>query len=210
MLTPNRFFQFLLCFFPLHVHAKTIETRGHMFKIEEENLLSYIQKKLSSSWSEKNYQSTLQKIFVKAKTPEPVIFLKEAIRKKTFYFDPTYVVQEDVRTPQGRVLVRKGYSYNPLEKTKLSSSLLFLDGNNEKHIAWAKTQKDLCKWILIRGNPFDLEDQEKRPIYFDQDGAVSRKFQLRNVPAKISQDGLVLKIEEFPVSEFFTEEIIHE
>lgn len=202
----NRLFKIFLCFFPFHVHAKTIETKGHMFKIEEENILSYIQKKLSSSWSEQNYQSTLQKIFVKAKTPESVSFLKEAMRKRTFYFDPTYVVQEDIKTPQGRVLIQKGYSYNPLEKTKLASSLLFLDGTNEKHIAWAKAQKEFCKWILIKGNPFDLEDKEKRPIYFDQGGVISRKFQLKNVPAKISQDGLVLKIEEFPVSE----EIIHE
>ena len=45
-------------------------------------------------------------------------------------------------------------------------------------------------------NPFKLEEQKNRPVYFDQNGFLIDKFKLEHIPARLSQDGLLLKIEE--------------
>jgi hypothetical protein len=121
-------------------------------------------------------------------------------KSRVFHYDPTYVVPESVTDGQGKVIARKGATVNPLKGLELSSGLLFLDGTNPAHIQWAAKQKGSFKWILVRGNPFALEEQEKRPVYFDQNAFTTKKLRIQHVPARVTQDGLKLKIEEVPIN----------
>ena len=49
---------------------------------------------------------------------------------------------------------------------------------------------------LVKGKPLDLEAKEKLPTYFDQFGSLTHKLKIKHVPAKVTQEGLQLKIEE--------------
>ena len=85
---------------------------------------------------------------------------------------------------------------NPLEHISLSSGLIFLDGTRETHLAWAREQVGNFKWILVKGKPIEIEEKEKRPIYFDQLGVYTSRFHIENIPAKVIQRGKHLQVEE--------------
>ena len=62
------------------------------------------------------------------------------------------------------------------------------------HVVWAAQQPG--KIILVKGAPLALEKQYHRWFYFDQAGLLTRKFAITQVPARITQFGKMLKIEE--------------
>lgn len=131
--------------------------------------------------------------------PEPVSGLLSASETRSFYFDPTVEMGKEVKDLEGRVIVRRGERINPLETVSLSEELLFFDGGNPLHIAWAKEQKG--RWILVAGSPSELEESEERPVYFDQLGVLTERLGLQRIPCRVSQEGLLLKIEEFATEE---------
>jgi conjugal transfer pilus assembly protein TraW len=50
--------------------------------------------------------------------------------------------------------------------------------------------------ILTGGSYLELMRQWKRPVFYDQQGALTEKLGIRHVPALVSQEGNKLKIEE--------------
>lgn len=176
--------------------GKDFGLRGELFPIVEENLILVLQKRLSSNPSHNPVQPLLKKIEEKAKHPKLKFVPPNATKNRTFHYDPSYTVPASIKNEKGIVIVQQGTKINPLKHLPLSSTLLFFDGNNPAHIQWAEAQKDPTKWILVDGNPFKLEEQKNRPVYFDQNGFLIDKFKLEHIPARLSQDGLLLKIEE--------------
>lgn len=110
--------------------------------------------------------------------------------------DLTFRVDRDIQDTKGTLIAKKGTMVNPLERIQLSSGLLFFDGSKESHLAWARQQTGDFKWILVDGKPIEIEEKEKRPVYFDQKGAYTSRFQIKNIPAKVIQKGKHLLIEE--------------
>ena len=49
---------------------------------------------------------------------------------------------------------------------------------------------------LIKGSYREWEKRYRRPIYFDQYGVLVKTFDIKNIPAQVSQDRDKLKIEE--------------
>lgn len=177
------------------VCSKDFGIMGKTFPIEEESFLSFLQKKLSSSAFSKE---SAQLVRNKARNPKAFQEIKYAKERRTFLFDPSVRVGKDILDQKGRVVVKKGTVVNPLEQLKLSTGLLLLDGNLESHIKWAKSHQKSFKWILVRGSPIDLEETEKRPVFFDQLG-ISAHFKVEHYPARITQKGNRLLIEEIPL-----------
>ena len=191
----------LSLFWLFPVDGKDFGIQGELFPIEEENLILFLQKQLSSKIYAVTHLpfSTLQEDLtrqIQLKDVPP-----EAHVGRTFYYDPTFTVNEPISDHHGTIIVPQGTRINPLRETTLSSGLLFFDGTNPSHIAWAQNQKGDFKWILVRGNPFELEQQEKRPVYFDQKRFSLSKFQIQNIPARVTQEVLLLKIEEIALKE---------
>ena len=89
---------------------------------------------------------------------------------------------------------------NPLDTVSWGAPLLFLDGDDLDQIAWAKRQDSQAKWVLVKGKPLDLQKQRKRAIYFDQGGLLVRKFGIKQVPCRITQQAKSLKIEEIKLT----------
>jgi len=68
-------------------------------------------------------------------------------------------------------------------------------------VKWARKEEGECKWVLIRGNPIALEEQEKRGVFFDQQGAICAHFGIEKVPCRLKQEGKRVLIEEIPINE---------
>ena len=186
------------------LQAQDLGCKGNVFPVAEDSLVRYLQKEAEAiSWEKRNQilADAKQQLLTSARTPRTVPFLKETEEKRIFHLDLSYQAQEEIRDDSGGVIIRKGQMINPLKTIFLSSCLLFFDGENQEHIAWAKRQTGRVKWILVKGSPTLLEEKELRAVYFDQGGRYSTLFQLERIPARISQDGDLLLIEEIPAKQ---------
>lgn len=201
------YFLTCVCVFALlmgPLSAKDLGLHGSHFSIEEEDFLQHIQHKLSALSSEQKMylEKQLKDHYIAlAEEPPAVEGLREASAYRTYTVDPSITVAADITDHEGRIIVPQGTVLNPLTLCGLTEELLFLDGDQPSHLEWARQQSPTAKWILVKGKPLALEHTENRKIYFDQFGLLSRKFRLLHIPAKVSQDGMRLKVEEIPIKE---------
>jgi conjugal transfer pilus assembly protein TraW len=182
--------------------AKDLGIQGHLFPIEEEDLLESLKNKIAHlSENEVNMiQGKVQNHYAtQVQNPSPIPSLQEAKVYHLFYLNPTICAEEEIKDHKGHMVVTKGKCFNPLETIVHLDALLFFDAANPMHLAWAKRENQRNKWVLVKGQPLELEEQENRPVYFDQLGILVKKFNIHHLPAKVSRDGLQLKIEEFPL-----------
>lgn len=189
---------FLVSVLSCTLNAKDLGTYGHTYPIIEKSLLDHIKEKigqLSKDESEEILEK-LQTRYIELITQPRSVGLKECQKTRVAYYDPSICLFEDIKDADGKVIIPKGTSYNPLSVTALREDLLFFDGSNPKHVAWAKENQG--KWILTNGKPIELEISENRPVYFDQMGTISKKLGIKAIPAKVSQENMKLRIEEMP------------
>lgn len=188
----------------LGVQAKNLGTWGKTFAIQEPDLLQVIETKLAhlqNSGKLDALQKTWQQQAKTAvKRPKPVSHIRHTSQPRTFYFDPSVTIPEDFKDHQGTVFQKAGTRVNPLKTVSLTKALLFLDGDDAAQIQWAlaetKTRNHKTTLILVKGSPTQHMAQTKQRFYFDQGGRLVEKFGIEQVPARVSQAGLLLKVEE--------------
>ncbi len=175
------------------VLAKDFGVQGHCFAIVEENILELIEKKLKNidlkTLNEKLKQQTIDYV----ENPKAIAGIISAKENKIFYFDPSYVVQENIYDHKSTLIQAKGTKINPLDHVALSKPLIFIDGDDEKQVNLALTYRR-AKLILVKGSPLKLQRTHKRWIYFDQAGFITSKLKIREVPALVEQEEKRLKI----------------
>jgi conjugal transfer pilus assembly protein TraW len=119
---------------------------------------------------------------------------------RTHYFDPTITANEELRTPDGKTVVARGTTVNPLNVVSMSKALLFFDASDKDQVSYATAfiakQKIPVKAVLTGGSYMALMRQWKSPVYFDQGAALVSKLGIRQVPAIVYQEGKRLRIDE--------------
>lgn len=134
--------------------------------------------------------------------PNAVQGLAPAIRKRTFYFDPTLTVNQDIVTPDGVVLARVGDQVNPLDQVAWSGVWLFFDASDSAQLREASKfiaeARGLVKPVLVGGSYAEASKVLARRVYFDQRGLLVRRFRIQAVPATVRQEGSRLRVDEFP------------
>lgn len=185
--------------------AQDLGQVGAVFEITEPCLLTTIQKRLQA-FQQTGKLDVLQKEFEgrvrrSLERPRPVAGLAKAWEKKTRSFDPSLTLRSDLKDRGGRVFARAGQRINPLQYVSFGADVLFFDGDDPEQVAWAQREPASSGWVLVKGAPFELQNQVGRPVYFDQGGILAKKFDLQAVPTRVRQEGLVLRIEEVPPQE---------
>ena len=105
--------------------ANDLGKLGNTFKIEEEAFTLMMKRKLAEIDMEAEREK-MQKIAIdKVENPVAVIGITGAGENGTFYFDPTYTLDEDAVLPCGKVLHKAGTTVNPLEHMDLNRRLFF-------------------------------------------------------------------------------------
>lgn len=183
--------------------AKDFGIHGKVFPILEEDLLEFIKDKTQNlSESELTIlQTKIQKHFVKQFNEPRPLDLRNAKEYRSRFFDPSVNVNNDILDHTGKIIVKKGTNINPLEFVSLPQELIFFDSTQISQLTWARNQEKNAKWILVKGKPLELEKTEGRPVYFDQFGVLTKKLSIQCIPSKVSQEGKLLKIEEFLMKE---------
>jgi conjugal transfer pilus assembly protein TraW len=199
----------LLLFAPLAMlaRAEDLGTIGPTYAIEEPHLLTAIEQQLRA----KQASGELARLEAEAKhrivdaieNPAPLPGIARAERPRSFYFDPSIVVSENITDAKGNILVPAGTRQNPLAVVSLTKQLIFFDGRDERQVTWAREAiarfEGKVKPILVAGSYLVLMQRWQLPVYFDQQGALTRKLGITHVPALVSQEGLRLRIDELPL-----------
>jgi conjugal transfer pilus assembly protein TraW len=184
--------------------AVDLGTIGPTYGIAEPHLLEFIQQRLR----DKERTGELQRLIQEARSrgvaavqhPAPVAGLRTTGAARTFYFDPSFTLDRNIVDAQGRLLFPAGTRKNPLEVVSMSKRLLFFDARDGRQVSRAKEliarHDGQVKPILTGGSYLDLMKVWRLPVYYDQQGALTRRFGIRQVPAIVSQEGLRLRIDE--------------
>ena len=185
--------------------AKDFGIMGQVFEIKEQSLLEYIKQKLNllkaSGELELKQNEMKEKVRNYVNRPYRVKGIVTTTEPREYYYDPTYTVVNDIKDQDGRVFIEAGKRVNPLEMMPLSYKMLFIDGDDDAQVKWGLEQakKDKVKIILVNGAIIDLMKENKVRFYFDQQGVLSKKFGIKQVPASVEQKDLQLLIKELVV-----------
>ena len=190
------------------VRAMDLGVIGPTYEISEPHLLQMIEQRLR----EKERSGELGRLQAEArergiatvKNPAPVAGLRATETVRTFYFDPSFILDRNILGPQGELLFAAGTRKNPLEVVSLSRHLLFFDARDPRQVGRARQLIALyqgrVKPILVGGAYLDLMQSWHLPVYYDQQGLLTRRLGITQVPALVSQEGLRLRIDELAVS----------
>jgi conjugal transfer pilus assembly protein TraW len=190
------------------VRAMDLGVIGPTFEINEPHLLQMIEQRLR----EKERSGELGRLEAEArergiatvKNPPPVTGLRATETVRTFYFDPSFTLDRNILGPQGELLFAAGTRKNPLEVVSLSRHLLFFDARDPRQVGRARqlitVYQGRVKPILVGGSYLDLMQSWHVPVYYDQQGLLTRRLGITQVPALVSQEGLRLRIDELAVS----------
>jgi conjugal transfer pilus assembly protein TraW len=182
--------------------SETIDlgTFGPVFSVEEENMIVALKRKLQLLEEagkldalKEQWKHKIQESFKRPKFVDGIINTVEA---KSFHHDPTLVIEHDIQTPKGDYLARKGDTLNPLLVMKPEKGFLFINGEVDDHIEFAKHNLEHFDVVLVAGSPLDAERQLKVPVFFDQGGYLTRHYGIKQVPALLSVDHNLLLIRE--------------
>ena len=190
------------------VRAMDLGIIGPTYEISEPHLLQMIEQRLRA----KERSGELGRLEAEArkrgiatvKNPPPVTGLRPTDTVRTFYFDPSFTLDRNLLGPQGELLFAAGTRKNPLEVVSLSRHLLFFDARDPRQVGRARQLIALyqgrVKPILVGGSYLDLMQSWHVPVYYDQQGLLTRRLGITQVPALVSQEGLRLRIDELAVS----------
>lgn len=188
-------------------HAADAGVIGPTYKIAEPHLLRFIEQRLRDKAASGELQRLEQEARIRSidtvRNPEPVAGLVITQTKRTFYFDPTYVLDRNVSDAQGRLMFAAGTRANPLDIVSLSRRLFFFDARDPRQVAQARSlmqrYEGKVKPILTAGSYLDLMQAWRSPVYYDQHGLLTKRLGIRQVPALVSQEGRRLRIDELEV-----------
>jgi conjugal transfer pilus assembly protein TraW len=200
---------------PQLITAQDFGQVGAVFEIKEEGFVAMMQRKLSELDIDKYRKEMTDLAKDRVENPPPVRDLEQAERDREYYYDPTYVLPDDAKLPDGTILYKAGTSVNPLEHMKLERRMIFIDGRVSKQVEWlkdylhearntnaeAKTNEEPLqnRIILTGGKIFDLQEELGEILYFDQAGELTGKFGIKFLPAVAMQENKYLKIKEFHI-----------
>jgi conjugal transfer pilus assembly protein TraW len=189
------------------VYARDLGKHGSTFEIFEPNMLIYIQDHLkrmeASGELAKKQQAMKERTKEYAASPTPVSSIGNTTKARKWHIDPTYTVPEDIIDHHGHILHAAGTQVNPLATQALPSPLIFINGDCEGQMEWAqgltKTLSPAPKIVLTSGPITELMKNYQLRLYFDQQGILSKRLHVTEVPALITQEELKLKGEAFVV-----------
>lgn len=203
LIHPHLFAILLFSLSPI-AYAEELGVVGPTYDIAELDLLEAIQSRLNrmekSGELDRKQGEYRDHVVGAIEKPKPVPGLKTTAAKRTYFIDPTWTLDRDIRSADGALLFARGLKVNPLDHTSLREKLVFFDGRDRRQISFARqmlrNHDRAVKPILVAGEPLNLMRGWKRQVFYDQGGTLVRRLGIRQVPAVVTQDGKRLRVDE--------------
>ncbi|HEZ4832874.1 TPA: conjugal transfer protein TraW [Neisseria meningitidis] len=130
---------------------------------------------------------------------QPLEGLAKATKGSVRYFDPSYTLTETIYDQDGQIIAPAGTVVKPLEVAPILFKMFFFDGREPDQIELAKKLAaeygESFMPILTAGNWYELSLEMNQAVYYDQEGRMSKSFQLNEVPSLVSQERDRLRVE---------------
>ena len=186
----------LLLLAPLQ--GRDLGVMGPVFEIREKSLLEIIQERLQALAQSSKLKSHQKEIQERVKNsilnPSPIPGITKATETSSHTYDPSILLDEDIKDHKGTVISAKGTKINPLDYHSFGKPLLLIQGEDQEQVSWALKQD--AKIVLVSGKPLHLSKRHQTRFYYDQGGILIQKFGIKAVPVRISQQGKALRIEQ--------------
>jgi conjugal transfer pilus assembly protein TraW len=196
------------CLFTQLGYAKNLGVYGTTFEILEPDFKEFIYARLNQLQQNGELEKLNKRFLMNVKKhtlrPTPVVGLTTTNNPQTFYYDPTYVLKEDIKDAAGKVITAKGTIVNPFDVVTLHSVMLFFNAEDRKQIKWAKEESQKyshIKYVLVQGNIKESGNTLADRVYFDQYGSITKQLGIKRIPSLVKQEGKRLKIQEFSLDE---------
>lgn len=186
-------------------HARDLGVMGQTWAIEEPDLLATIGNRLATMQANGGVERMQQTLVARARErvmrPAPVAGLVRATAARSWTYDPSIVVEHDIRDAKGNLIAARGLRVNPLDFVQMKTALVFIDGDDGAQVEWATKAftPGNAKIIFTSGSPFLAMKERQRRFYFDQRGQLTGKFGIAHLPAVVRQAGDTLAVEEIVV-----------
>ena len=180
--------------------AKDLGVRGATWPVAEPDLLDAVAARLEALRDAGAFARWEAEAKARARAhleaPPRAPGIGPATEDRSRRLDPSITVARDLAAPDGTVLARAGARVNPLDHVRLARPLLLVDGTRAVEVAWALRHPAPATLVLVAGRPLALARAHRRPVYFDQGGAVARRFEIRATPSVVTQEGRWLRVTE--------------
>lgn len=194
----------IIATYPILCGAKELGVIGKVYPIKEKDMLEVIQERLqekkASGELDRINDELLKQARHKTMRPPPVEGITKTTEPSTHYYDPTMVLKKDIFDAENHLIYAKGTTINPLDIKGLTRNILFFDGDDKEQVSWAKKltgyYEGRVKLILVKGPISDLMKQLNMQLFFDQKGVLVKRFRIEHVPAIVSQENRLLRIDE--------------
>lgn len=184
--------------------ANNLGNYGQVFPILEKDIRQVLMHRLHemeiSGELKRRQREVINRVAEHIIRPKPSN-LSTTTTPKSFLVDPSVMVNQDIVTPDGNVVIKAGARLNPFEHITFSKTLLFFNADDKHQVAWIKhhyQDYSHVKFILTGG---DIRESYKifGRVYFDLGGQLSNRLHLKHVPSVVYQNGLSWKILEIGV-----------
>lgn len=186
--------------------AKDHGVWGATFALAETDLLTELSRRLKAAEAS-GRMGRLNTAFAarvkqRLERPPPAPGVARTTQPRSWLFDPTIRVPRDFADANGRVFAKAGELINPLDRIPgFDRVLIFIDGDDPRQVAFALRQARLktsarSYIVLTSGAPLALMRETKVQVYFDQEGLLTRRLGIRQVPAVVAREGRALRVSE--------------
>lgn len=186
----------------VNADAKDFGIVGTTWQIAEKDAIEEIQEKLRSIDLNAHNESMQKRVEARIKNPAS-LNLKRTEKPREYRYDPTIEVKEDLKDQAGRIFQKAGTRINPLDLISLPYEVIFFDATDEAQLKYALEKYSHAeikpRLILTGGSPIDIEKDHNLDVYYDQQGILTKKLGIEQVPAEMKQEGTVLVLQEVMV-----------
>lgn len=196
-------FLMLLVIVSLNANSRDLGKRGVDFEVAEKSMLSLIEDRLrtlNNAHEMEGLKADFIKRVKKHVNRPNALNLPKTLITKSHPFYPVVNVERDIFDTEGHVIARKGASINALKNMPAYFPYwVFINGDDKNQVAWAKVQitKHFNTKIILTGGAIKtVSNQVGARIYFDQEGRITQKLGITQVPAIVKRKGNALLITE--------------
>lgn len=180
---------------------------GQTYEFAERDMIELIYEHIDKNKDEINARLDSERDKSKEKIknfkPKGLKPLEPAMQDNTFYPPLEYTLKNDIVGADGRVIYKKGYTFNPADYVKIHYAMIVIDGTNESEIEWLKKSDYLnsiaYRILLSDGNYYEMMKEFKQEIFYLMP-EIRTKFQIQKTPSIIKQVGNKIEVKEICLS----------
>ncbi len=169
---------------------------GKTYSIVEKDSLRELEEKSQSV----NWESVTKVAREKLKDYRPADFypLPHTEKPNKYKTSVIHTVEHEVADEQGNIIYPRGYQFNPLDYVTLPYEMIFIDGNDKRHIDWADTyikNHAFVQVYIVNGPVFDVMSTLDRKVFY-AGHRITDRLNIQTVPSVLYQDGNQMSVEQ--------------